>query len=449
MGKFFGTDGVRGKANQDLTPAFAFTLGQAAALVFRDEDQKGKIVIGGDTRISSGMLGAALAAGICSAGMDVMMLGTIPTPGVAVLSRHLKARAGAVISASHNKFADNGIKFFTGSGSKLSDDLENALESKIEELQNNPARLPKIMGEQIGRLEYFDKSCDVYAGQLRQKLPLNLSGLKIILDTANGAAYQVGPELLRSLGAQVLTIGAQPDGCNINAGCGSTHPEQLMAAVIAHQANLGIALDGDADRMLAVDETGSLLDGDCILAIFARHLKALDQLPHNLVIATIMSNVGLRLSLAELDIEVKEAGVGDRYVLEMMEQTGAVLGGEQSGHLIFTNINSTGDGLGSALYLLKALKESGQPLSRLKTVMKPVPQVLLNVPVSSKEGWQEDKEIGEAIKSAKAKLGNEGRILVRASGTESLLRVLAEGPDKQEIASLVNNIATVITSRVG
>jgi phosphoglucosamine mutase len=440
MGVLFGTDGVRGVANQDLTPDLAFKLGRAGAFCLAKDHPRPKILIGKDTRLSGDMLESALTAGICSVGADVVRLGVIPTPGVAYLTRHLGAQAGVMISASHNPMEDNGIKFFGGTGFKLPD----ALEEEIENLILSGENLPSPTGADVGRSEDFGQAGRIYGAYLKKVLGTSLSGFKIVIDTANGAAYSLAPNILRDLGAEVIPIFNNPNGTNINQGCGSTHPEKLMEAVKSYGANLGIAHDGDADRMLAVDEQGNLVDGDKIMVICALDLLRKGMLRGNKIVVTVMSNLGLHLALKKAGIEVIETKVGDRYVLEKMLETDAVLGGEQSGHIIFTEYNTTGDGIATALQLLKVMAETGKPLSRLAQQMVRLPQVLVNVRVKEKTGWDINPEIKSVISQGEKALEGRGRVLVRTSGTEPLVRVMAEGPDEQELHNIVQNIAQVV-----
>ena len=455
MGKYFGTDGVRGCANTVLTAEMAFNLGRAAATAvakqkninkINTDDKKPQILIGKDTRISGDMLEAALAAGICSMGVDVVLLGVIPTPGVAVLCRSFNALAGAVISASHNHFADNGIKFFLGDGNKLHDSLEN----EIEELLDNIDSLPRVEGAVVGRISTCPDALSTYETHLRNLQPdlTDLKGMKIVLDAANGAAHSIAVSLFRSLGADLTAIHCCPDGCNINEGCGSTHPEELIKAVLSSGADIGIALDGDADRIIVVDELGNLVDGDIILAVCAAQLQKEGLLENNKIVATIMSNMGLMLAMQTLGIEVLETKVGDRYVIEGLREAGAVLGGEQSGHIIFTHFNTTGDGLATALYILHTMREAGQPLSELAKIITKLPQELVNIRVRSKDGWQEDADIQAAIKKNSQLLAGRGRVVVRPSGTESLFRVMAEGDSPDELKNIVNEIASVISGKL-
>ncbi|MCL2678509.1 MAG: phosphoglucosamine mutase [Clostridiales bacterium] len=450
MGKYFGTDGVRGEANAQLTPELAFDMGRAAAALLLKQrgakpEGRAKIAVGRDTRLSGDMLEAAFSAGVCSAGANVLLLGVIPTPGVAVLCRRLRAGFGVVISASHNRFSDNGIKFFSADGDKLPDNLEEEMEALLE----NKKALPRARGAALGRIEHFPDALSQYAEHLREHLPRSLSGLKIVLDAANGAASALGVELLSGLGAQVIPLFCRPDGLNINDGCGSTHPETLRQTVVQENAHLGLALDGDADRLIAVDEKGQIVDGDQILAVCAAHLQKEGKLEGGKIVATVMSNMGLRRAMEDIGVELLETKVGDRHVLQKMRESGAVLGGEQSGHIIFSRFNSTGDGLATALYLLNVMMESGQPLSELAQIMRKMPQEMLNVPVRSKEDWQKDYSIMEIVWHAERQLAGRGRVLVRLSGTEPLYRVMAEGEDREELRRLTERIAEQIKAKLG
>ena len=447
MGKYFGTDGVRGRANDDLTPGLAYAVGRAAAAVFaaRHEAARPLVLIGKDTRISGDMLEAALAAGITSAGCDVLLLGVLPTPGVAVLTRLLQAAAGAVISASHNPYDDNGIKFFSADGYKLPD----AVEAEIEALIDAPERIPRVHGAALGRIERCQTAQARYGRWLLQQLAPDLHGLRLVIDAANGAASPIAAELFSRLGADVVVTSAAPDGLNINDGCGSTHMEALQQRVVAERADLGLAFDGDADRMLAVDEKGCLVDGDFIITILARYLRAQGRLTADCVAVTVMSNLGLRRALAAMGVGVEETKVGDRYVLERMREKGLVLGGEQSGHIILHQYNTTGDGMLAALALLQALRESGGTLSQLASVMRRLPQVLVNVRVATKAGWDTDAEIAAAAAAAEQRLAGCGRLLLRPSGTEPVLRVMVEGENEAELEEIAGQLAETIRRRLG
>lgn len=439
--QIFGTDGVRGQANSELTPELAFKLGRVAAYILNPQDKKKVIVIGKDTRISGDMLESALIAGICSAGVNVYKLGVMPTPGIAFLTRKLEAMAGVVISASHNPASDNGIKFFNHLGFKLPDAVEEEIERII---LNGMEEIPYPIGDGVGKVEYIHDGINLYKEFLKNAIDIDLNGLKVVVDCANGAASQITPPLLRELGAEVISLFDQPDGLNINANCGSTHMAALEKAVLEHGAHLGIAHDGDSDRLLAVDETGKLVDGDQILVICGLELQKQGKLGENKIVVTVMSNLGLKQACEKSGIEVEETKVGDRYVLEKMEETGAILGGEQSGHIIFLNHNTTGDGILTALKLLEVVKKSGKSLSQLANQMERLPQVLINVGVKEKNSWQSNSTIQNIIKQAEEELGKRGRILVRASGTEPLIRVMAEGNDHDQLEQITREIAEVI-----
>lgn len=438
MSRIFGTDGIRGIANKELTPELAFELGRSVAYVLASQYEEPVITIGKDTRISGDMLEAALAAGICSSGVDVYLLGVVPTPAIAYLTRHLKAHAGAVISASHNKMEDNGIKFFNKYGYKLSDEIEDEISSFVLERKDE---LPRPTGKNVGRIILLDKGKDIYSSFLKKFFSDNLNGMKIVVDSANGAASGVMHKLLKDLGAEVISLSDEPNGTNINDDCGSTHMENLRDHVIQYKADIGIAHDGDADRMLAVDELGRLVDGDKIMAICSKYLKDKGKLTDNKLVGTVMSNLGLRKFCQEEGIEFIATNVGDRYVLEELQKNGGIIGGEQSGHVIFKEFNTTGDGPLTALFLLKVLKESGKKMSQLADMMKTYPQVLVNVKVKDKDKGMENKVFIDGVKEAEALLGDRGRILVRPSGTEPLIRIMAEGEDIEEIEELVSKLA--------
>ncbi|WP_088185940.1 phosphoglucosamine mutase [Desulfosporosinus sp. FKA] len=440
MGRLFGTDGVRGVANSQLTPSLAFQLGQAGAYVLSKEHPHPRIVIGKDTRISGDMLEAALIAGICSVGADVLKVGVLPTPAIAYLTRTLDVSAGVVISASHNPVQDNGIKFFDSTGFKLPDAIEDEIESIVV---NDDKPWDSPIGGEVGRVIEVKDAGERYINFLKQSVG-RLDGLKVVLDCANGAAACVGPAALREFGVEVIPIFHNPDGVNINAGCGSTHPEELQRAVLAHGADLGLANDGDADRLIAVDEHGNILDGDFIMVICALAQKEKGTLAENAVVVTVMSNLGLRLALKEAGITVYETQVGDRYVMEELLRTGARLGGEQSGHIIFLDQNTTGDGLLTALHLLSVVKERQVPLSQLAKQMQRLPQVLLNTRVSNKERLMSDERVLAKVKEAEELLGGRGRVLVRPSGTEPLIRVMVEGPDQEKLTQLAQSVIDMI-----
>ncbi|HKM17307.1 MAG TPA: phosphoglucosamine mutase [Limnochordia bacterium] len=441
MARLFGTDGVRGVANRELTPELALQLGRAGAVVLAEKSGRPRILIGKDTRISGDMLEAALIAGTTSTGADVYLLGVVPTPAVAYLTKLLKADAGIMISASHNPVDDNGIKFFADSGFKLSD----ATEDRIEELIDSEIDLRPV-GADLGRVYRQENALDLYIHFLLSTVALNLSGLHIAVDCANGAASQAAPAVLRKLGARVSVINNEPNGININVDCGSTHIEVLQEYVKQVKADFGFSYDGDADRVLAVDEQGNVINGDQILAICGLHLLAQGRLSQNRIAATVYSNGGLAQAMEQAGGEVVTTAAGDRYVLEAMLEQGLVLGGEQSGHVIFLEHGTTGDGILTTLQLLSVVAQSGRKLSELAQVMPIYPQVLENVRVASKEGWEQNPQIRRAIDGVKAKLGTQGRIFVRASGTEPVIRVMGEHPDEALLTEAVSEVAAVIKS---
>lgn len=452
MPRLFGTDGVRGIANDGLSPELAYGLARAGAHVLAHRGGSGSetgsdtrpfVLLGKDPRASGDLLEAAAAAGVMSAGVDVAVLGVVTTPAVAFLTRHLGALGGIMISASHNPAEYNGIKFFTADGLKASEETEN----EIEALMGQQGNLPRPTGGQVGRRRESSGSVQAYLDHLTATVgtaKTDFSRYKVVLDCANGAASELGPALLSRLGARVVSINDRPDGLNINAGCGSLHLEPLGAAVLRERADLGLALDGDADRVLAVDERGNVVDGDAILALAATHLAARDRLPGKVIVATVMSNLGLDRALERQDIRVVRSPVGDRQVLEAMVREGATLGGEQSGHIIFLDHATTGDGLLTALRVLHIMLETGRPLSELSGVLETFPQVLLNVPVQEKETFATNTAVRDVIEQAARTLGKNGRLVVRPSGTEPLIRILGEGRDREQVEELVQTIADVI-----
>lgn len=444
MGRLFGTDGVRGVANEELTPTLAMELGQAGAYVLtRENEHKPTIMVGCDTRISGDMLANALMAGACSVGANVVYVGVVPTPAVAYLTRKYKVDAGVVISASHNPVEFNGIKFFDGNGYKLPD----ALEDEIEELIKSGMEGVKFpTGSSVGKIKYRTDAREEYINHAMKAIPVSLEGKKIVVDCAEGAAFYTSVEALKELGATVVAIHNNPDGTNINANCGSTHMEELMARVVYEGADIGLAFDGDADRLLAVDEKGQRVDGDQIMAIVGNHMKNQGILRDNTIVATVMSNLGFFLMGKAHGINIEQTKVGDRYVLERMKEIGANLGGEQSGHIIFLDENTTGDGLLSALHLLQVLVETGKTLSELSSIMEVLPQALVNarVPNHKKESYMEYPEIAEAIEELSGKFAGEGRVLIRPSGTEPLVRVMIEGKDQEQIEREARNLAELI-----
>lgn len=444
LGRLFGTDGVRGVANVDLTPELAFALGRSGAFVLTNGKKRPQLVVGRDTRQSGDMLEAALVAGILSVGGDVLAAGIIPTPAIAYLTRVLGADAGVMISASHNPVPDNGIKFFSAQGYKLPDETEDQIESFLAE-----HNLPRPTGGEVGKKRELDRATELYLNHLQQELGTDLSGFNIVVDTAHGAAYQAAPNILKRLGAEVTAINAAPTGTNINVNCGSTYPQMLQHMVKETGADVGLAFDGDADRLIAVDERGHLVDGDQIMAILALWQQEKGLLVGNGLVATSMSNMGLEIAFREHGLKLIRTQVGDRYVLEELQRRGWNLGGEQSGHIINLNYNTTGDGLSTALQLLNVLAEKRQPLSKLAAVVKHFPQLMINVPVKNKDGWQENEQIKAAISKAEQNLHGRGRILVRPSGTEPVIRVMVEGEEEGLLKDLADKIAAVITKQLG
>lgn len=441
MGSLFGTDGVRGIANKDLSAELAYRLGRATAYVLARDRQRPPILVGRDTRISGDLLEAALTAGILSTGADVWQVGVVPTPAVAYLTRTLGAAAGVVISASHNPVADNGIKIFGPDGYKLPDALEGEIEALVG---GSMEHLPYPTGAAVGRRFAREEAAERYLAHVLSTVRVQLRGLRIVVDCANGAASHMTPRVLRELGAEVIAINHEPDGLNINANCGSLSPGALQRAVLDYGAHLGLAHDGDADRLIAVDEKGQIVDGDRILLACALHLKAKGELAANTVVVTVMSNGGLHRALREAGIEVRETPVGDRYVLEEMLRCGAILGGEQSGHIIFLRHNTTGDGLITALQLLEVMVSTGTPLSALAARMESLPQVTRSVRVADKERAMGDPRLAEAIAQAQRQLNGRGRILVRPSGTEPVIRIMVEGPVREELEAIVECLGEVV-----
>lgn len=441
MGKYFGTDGVRGVANQKLTAEMAYSIGRCGGYVLTGDKEKPTVIIGMDTRVSGAMLESALVAGLLSIGAHVIRLGVVSTPAVAYITRLLKADAGVMISASHNPVQDNGIKFFGGDGFKLSDETE----LKIEELMDAETdNLPRPIGADLGELLVDNESKYKYLEYLKTTVNNRFDGLKIVLDCANGAAYELAPKLFRELGADVITIGAEPNGLNINDHCGSTHPEKLVEAVLQHGADLGLAFDGDADRLIAIDAKGEEVDGDFILCICGDAMNRAGKLKAGTIVSTVMSNIGFYKACDSLKLKTAKTAVGDRYVMEEMRRGGYNLGGEQSGHVIFLDHNTTGDGILTGIQLVDTLVASGKPLHELKSSMRKYPQVLVNVRVGDKSKYQGNTVIESAIAEVEGILGDNGRVLVRPSGTESLIRVMAEGPDKEELDRYVTQIADVV-----
>lgn len=448
--KLFGTDGIRGVANiEPMTAEMMVRLGRAAAHVFKErKGGRHRIVIGKDTRLSGYMLENALASGICSMGVDILLVGPLPTPGIAFITSSMRADAGVVISASHNPYQDNGIKFFDRDGFKLPDEVEAEIE---EHIFNGELDHVRPTAEEVGKAFRVDDAVGRYVVYLKSTFPshLTLEGIRIVVDCANGAAYRVAPAVFEELGAEVIPIGIHPDGSNINADCGSLHPECVAEEVRARGAHLGIALDGDADRVIVVDEHGNEVDGDHIMAICARDLQARGRLKGGAVVATVMSNLGLERSLAEVGLGLVRTRVGDRYVVERMRADGYNFGGEQSGHLVFLDHATTGDGVLAALQLLAVVVGSGKPLSELARVMEAVPQVLQNVRVREKRPVEDLPGVQRVLRAVEAELGKDGRVLVRYSGTEPKLRVMVEGDDEDRIRAMAAEICEAVRREIG
>ena len=445
MGRMFGTDGVRGVAGAELTIELATQLGQAGAYVLtREQEHQPTLIVGCDTRISGGMLASALMAGICSVGANAIYVGVLPTPAVAYLTRRHKVDAGVMISASHNPMEFNGIKFFNGDGYKLSDELEDEIEAMIK---NHMKDVTLPVGSGVGRIDYRFDIRDEYVKFVKKCVPVDLSGLKIVADCAEGAAYYTSVKTLRELGAELIPIHIHPDGTNINANCGSTHMDELRARVVYEKADIGLAFDGDADRLLTVDEQGNIVDGDQRMAICGNYLTQKGTLKKDTIVVTVMSNLGFTVMGRKNGIHVEKTKVGDRYVLENMRENGYNIGGEQSGHIIFLDDNTTGDGLLSALHVLQVMTDTKKKLSELAAVMEIFPQALVNakVPNHKKEHYMEYTEIAEAVSDLEKKFHGEGRVLIRPSGTEPLVRVMIEGKDQKEIQKEAENLAELIT----
>lgn len=443
MGRLFGTDGVRGIANVELTPELTFRLGRASASVL-GEDRRGRFLIGRDTRLSGAMLEAALTAAICSVGSDVLRVGILPTPAIAFLTRLQGTTAGIVISASHNPVEDNGIKFFARDGFKLPDAVEDQIEAYLDRED-----LPRPNGLLIGGAVDLPDAGEVYVDYLAAMGVAPLKGVRLVIDCAWGAAWAVAPALWRKLGATVIPIHDQPDGSRINVGCGSTHPEILQQAVLDHRADVGFAHDGDADRVIAVDETGRIIDGDAIMGISALHLHRQGRLKGGRVVATVMSNLGLEIALRRAGITLDRTAVGDRYVLERMRAVGASLGGEQSGHVVFLDHATTGDGLLTAVQIINVMMETEKRLSELAAPIERYPQILRNVTVVDRDGFARQSRIHAAIADAERTLDGRGRVLVRPSGTEPVIRVMVEAEDLDEAQALAGHLAGVIAQTLG
>ena len=447
MGKLFGTDGIRGVANEELTPELAFKVGRAGAYILAKE-KKGSIIIGRDTRASGTMLEAAITSGILSMGIDVISLGVIPTPAVAYLTRQYSALAGIVISASHNPGEYNGIKFFNHKGLKLRDEVE----SEIEDIISNKSEVPtRAIAGDIGRMTIHKEGQEDYIKYLIDTIKVDLSGVKIAMDCGHGALSEIGPETIKRLGGEVIAINTSPDGMNINDNCGSTNSEMISDLVLKEKADIGVSFDGDADRIIAVDEKGIVLDGDHILAICGTQLYKEGKLKNNTVVGTVMTNMGLDNYLKENGMEIKKTKVGDRYILEEMLNSGYVLGGEQSGHIIFLDYNTTGDGLATALHLLEVMKNTGEKMSSLNNLMTNYPQVLVNakVPNELKYSYEENDKIMEEIEKVEALFHGQGRVLIRPSGTEPLVRVMIEAKEDKGIEKIAKDLAIFIEEQLG
>jgi phosphoglucosamine mutase len=447
----FGTDGIRGVANRDpMTAEMALRLGQAVAQRFRHEDRPGRIVIGKDTRLSGYMLESAMQAGIVSAGADVMLVGPLPTPGIAFITWSMRADAGVVISASHNPYQDNGIKIFAADGFKLPDEVEADIERRMEAIGagNDSARAEPGA---IGKAVRIEDAVGRYVQFLKQTFPKEhtLDGMKVVVDCSNGAAYQVAPQVFQELGAEVIELNVWPDGRNINYDCGALHPEAMAEEVRRSGAALGVALDGDADRLILADEKGNIVDGDQVMAILGTRMLERRQLPEETVVATVMSNLGLERALTAKGGKLLRTAVGDRYVVEAMRERGLSLGGEQSGHIIFLDHATTGDGMVAALRVLSVMVDEGKPLSELARAMTRYPQVLLNFAVAKKRPFEEMPAVLSAIAAVERKLGADGRVVVRYSGTESKARVMIEGTDEAGIRAQAEEIASVLQRELG
>lgn len=445
MGRLFGTDGVRGVANTEVSALLSLKLGSASAYVLRQKHEGAKMLIGRDSRISGDILESAMASGICSLGVEVHLAGVVPTPAVAFLARKMNADAGIVISASHNPMRDNGIKFFAGDGYKLPDEIEAEIETHIEEFE----RLPYPEGAGVGRMYRAHELAEDYLSYLKGTFAHRLDGMKVVLDCANGAVFELAPRLFSELGAHVTAINDKPDGLNINDNCGSLHPKALQDLVLQKGAQIGLAFDGDGDRAILVDETGKLVDGDHVMAVTALHLARTNDLPGRAIVATVMSNIGLEIALSRESISMTRTNVGDRNVSDEMRRTGIAIGGEKSGHIIFSRHSTTGDGMVTALQMLAVMLETGKPLSELASQMEEFPQILVNVRVRQKDGWEDIPELQAAIEAGEERLAGRGRVFVRASGTEKLIRVMAEGPEQSELEQITDEIVEVVKRELG
>lgn len=447
MGKLFGTDGIRGIANKDLTPELAFKVGRAGAYVL-SKGKKGKIIVGKDTRKSGDMLEAALTAGICSMGIDVVSLGIVPTPAVAYLTRKYEGLAGVVISASHNPVEYNGIKFFNENGYKLNDDIEEEIEGiilKDEDILVRPIK------ENIGQTIIENNGYKYYIEHLESTVEGDLKGIKIAVDCGHGALYKIAPQLLKDIKGEIVVINDKPNGSNINVKCGSTNPDMIRSLVLETKADIGLSFDGDGDRLIAIDEKGNIIDGDHILAICGTQLHKHGKLKNDTIVGTVMTNMGLDVYLKEREMNIVKTAVGDRYVIEEMLSNGYILGGEQSGHIIFLDYNTTGDGLLTGLMLIQVMKETGKSMSELNNLMTNFPQVLVNAKVKNelKNSYLENEEIKSEVDKIEKMFHGEGRVVIRPSGTEPLIRVIIEGKDEKEIEGIAKGLAKFIEERIG
>ncbi|MCI2948870.1 phosphoglucosamine mutase [Staphylococcus caledonicus] len=448
MGKYFGTDGVRGVANKELTPELAFKLGRYGGYVLAHNkgEQRPRVLVGRDTRVSGEMLESALIAGLASIGAEVMRLGIISTPGVAYLTREMGAELGVMISASHNPVADNGIKFFGGDGFKLSDDQENEIEALLD--QENPD-LPRPEGKEIAHFSDYYEGAQKYLSYLKSTIDVDLEGLKITLDGANGSTSALAPFLFGDLEADTETIGCSPDGYNINDNCGSTHPELLAEKVLETESDFGLAFDGDGDRLIAVDEKGNIIDGDQIMFVIGREMHKNHELNNDMIVSTVMSNLGFYKALENEGIKSNKTKVGDRYVVEEMRRGNYNLGGEQSGHIVMMDYNTTGDGLLTGVQLAAVIKMTGKPLSELAAQMKKYPQSLINVKVTDKHHVEENEDVKQVMNEVETEMNGEGRILVRPSGTEPLVRVMVEAATDEKAQDFAQRIANVVEEKMG
>lgn len=445
MGELFGTDGVRGVANTELSAYVALKLGAASAYVLRRKHEGARILVGRDPRISGDILESALAAGVCSLGVDIHLTGVVPTPAVAFLTRLIRADAGVVISASHNPMRDNGIKFFGEDGYKLPDKIEEEIEEHVRRFD----LLPLPEGAGVGRMYRASDLVERYVEHVKQTFTHRLDGLRVAVDCAHGAASEIAPRLFSELGADVVVINNRPDGTNINLDCGALQPDRIQKLTVDSSAHVGFSFDGDADRAILSDAKGQLVDGDHVMTFCGIYLARQDRLPGNALVATVMSNIGLELALGRHGISLVRTRVGDRYVSEEMRRVGAALGGEKSGHLIFAEHGTTGDGMITAFQVLRIMLETGKSLSELASQMQEFPQVVENVPVRDRNGWETSPEIVSAIKAGEERLAGRGRVLVRASGTEKLIRVMAEGPDITDLYEVTDEICAAVKRVLG